>query len=43
MIDERQQIRPHIKFFVDREMCRELGADVSAAGELVVVAALSGG
>ena len=43
MIDEQQRVRPHIKFFVDRELCRELATDVSTVKEMLVVAALSGG
>lgn len=43
MIDEQQRIRPHIRFFVDGVQARDLAQPLSAAGELVIVQALSGG
>ena len=43
MVDEQDAIRPHIRFFVDRELARSLDAPLAAGAEVLVVAALSGG
>jgi molybdopterin converting factor small subunit len=43
VVDEQGAIRPHIKFFVNREMVRTLSARLGAGDEILVVAALSGG
>lgn len=43
MIDEQDQIRPHIRLFVNGGQVRELSQPLSAADELVIVQALSGG
>lgn len=43
IIDEQERIRPHIKFFVNREQARSLSHALSASDEVLVVAALSGG
>ncbi len=43
MIDEQQQMRPHIRFFLDGEQLRELSRPLRASSELIIVQALSGG
>jgi sulfur-carrier protein len=43
VVDEQDAIRPHIKFFVDRELARSLAAPLAPGAEVLVVAALSGG
>lgn len=43
VVDEQGAIRPHIKFFVNREMVRTLSVRVGTGDEILVVAALSGG
>lgn len=43
MIDEQDQIRRHIRLFVNGEQVRELSRPLHAADELVIVQALSGG
>lgn len=43
MIDEQQRIRPHIRLFVDGVQVRDLAQPLGAAGELIIVQALSGG
>lgn len=43
VVDEQGAIRPHIKFFVNRELARSLEAGLGPADEVLVVAALSGG
>jgi len=43
VIDEQDAIRPHIKFFLNREMARSLAAGVALGDEVLIVAALSGG
>ena len=43
MIDEQDQIRPHIRLFVNGEQVRDLAQPLSATDELVIVQALSGG
>jgi len=43
IIDEQGAIRPHIKIFLDGELARDLRTAIPAAGELMIVGALSGG
>jgi hypothetical protein len=43
MIDEQGGIRPHIKFFVDTTLVRDLATTVPAGATVMIVAALSGG
>ena len=43
MVDEQEQIRAHIKLFVNAELERSLHAPLAAQNEVIIVAALSGG
>jgi molybdopterin synthase sulfur carrier subunit len=43
MVDEQNAIRPHIRFFVNGEMVRDLACALSDSDELFIVQALSGG
>jgi molybdopterin converting factor small subunit len=43
MIDEQDQIRAHIKLFVNAELQRSLDFPLAARDEVIIVAALSGG
>ena len=43
MIDEQDRIRPHIRLFVNGDQVHDLAQPLSAADELVIVQALSGG
>jgi sulfur-carrier protein len=43
MIDEQDQIRAHIKLFVNAVLERSLAAPLGESDEIIVVAALSGG
>jgi sulfur-carrier protein len=43
VIDEQQNIRRHIKIFVNRHQVRRLDVTLSANDEIILVAALSGG
>ena len=43
MIDEQDQIRRHIRIFVNGAQLRDLSQPLKAADELVIVQALSGG
>ena len=43
MIDEQEQIRAHIKLFVNAELQRSLATPLKAGDDILVVAALSGG
>ena len=43
MIDEQQQIRTHIKIFVNREQVRMLASPLQKNDEVMIVCALSGG
>ena len=43
MIDEQDQIRPHIRLFVNGEQVRDLSRPLKATDEVVIVQALSGG
>ena len=43
MIDEQDQIRRHIRFFVNGGQVREVSQPLKATDEVVIVQALSGG
>ena len=43
IIDEQHAVRPHIKFFIDGVLLRDLATPIPAARELMIVGALSGG
>lgn len=43
MIDEQEQIRTHIKIFVNREQVRMLASPLQKNDEVMIVCALSGG
>ena len=43
MIDEQDQIRPHIKLFINAALERSLTAPLREPDALIIVAALSGG
>ncbi len=43
MIDEQEKIRPHIKFFVNKEQTFDLKTPLSPKDELAIVQAFSGG
>jgi len=43
IIDEQDRIRRHIRIFVNGEQARDLSKPLSAADEVVIVQALSGG
>ncbi len=43
MIDEQDQIRAHIKLFVNAELERSLQSVLTERDEVIIVAALSGG
>jgi molybdopterin converting factor small subunit len=43
IVDEQGAIRPHIRFFVNRQMVHSLAASISAEDEVLIVGALSGG
>jgi molybdopterin converting factor small subunit len=43
MIDEQDAIRPHIRFFVNREPATTIARELKPTDEVLVVAALSGG
>ncbi len=43
IIDEQDQIRRHIRLFVNGEQVRDLSRPLNAKDELVIVQALSGG
>ena len=43
MIDEQDQIRRHIRIFVNGEQVRDLAQPLNATDEVVIVQALSGG
>lgn len=43
MIDEQEQMRAHIRFFVNGEQARDLSHPLKAVDEIVIVQALSGG
>jgi molybdopterin synthase sulfur carrier subunit len=43
MIDEQDQIRTHIKIFVNREQATSLSVRLDAKDEVLIICALSGG
>lgn len=43
MVDEQDNIRQHIKIFVNRQQVRRLDAALTPNDEIILVAALSGG
>lgn len=43
MIDEQDRMRPHIRFFVNGELTRDLGQPLRSTDEVFIVQALSGG
>jgi len=43
IIDEQGAIRPHMRFFVNRDLVRTLDHPLSPNDEVLIVAALSGG
>lgn len=43
MIDEQEQMRPHIRFFVNDEQVFDLAQSLRATDRLMIVQALSGG
>ncbi|MFZ3321681.1 MAG: MoaD/ThiS family protein [Usitatibacter sp.] len=43
VVDEQDAVRPHIRFFVNRELVRSIGVALAPGDEILVVAALSGG
>jgi len=43
LVDEQGAIRPHIRLFLDANQLQALDAPLPAAGELMIVGALSGG
>ncbi len=43
IIDEQEQIRPHIKLFVSRDLARDLGQRLGPNDEVHILGALSGG
>ena len=43
MIDEQDQVRAHMRMFVNAELQRSLAAPLNARDEILIVAALSGG
>ena len=43
MVDEQDQLRRHMRFFVNGEIVKELGHPIKAGDEVGIVQALSGG
>ena len=43
MIDEQDRMRPHIRFFVNGELTRDLDQPLRETDEVFIVQALSGG
>lgn len=43
IIDEQDQVRRHIKIFVNAENVRDIGVALNANDEVIIVGALSGG
>jgi molybdopterin converting factor small subunit len=43
VVDEQDAVRPHIRFFVNRNLVRSIGVALAPTDEVLVVAALSGG
>lgn len=42
-VDEQDQIRPHVKIFVNREQIRDLATMVRPTDEIAIVQSFSGG
>lgn len=43
MIDEQDRMRPHIRFFINGELTRNLDQPLCTTDEIIIVQALSGG
>lgn len=43
MIDEQDRMRPHIRFFINGELTRDLKHPLRPTDEIIIVQALSGG
>lgn len=43
MIDEQDRMRPHIRFFINGELTRDLEQPLRTTDEIIIVQALSGG
>ncbi|MHB8914273.1 MAG: MoaD/ThiS family protein [Thiobacillus sp.] len=43
MIDEQDRMRPHIRFFINGELTRNLEQPLRTTDEVIIVQALSGG
>ena len=43
IVDEQDRLRPHVRFFVNREAVFDLGHPLQQGDELAIVQALSGG
>lgn len=43
MIDEQDRMRPHIRFFINGELTRNLEQPLHTTDEIIIVQALSGG
>ena len=43
MIDEQDRMRPHIRFFINGELTRDLEHPLRLTDEIIIVQALSGG
>ena len=43
MIDEQDQIRTHIKIFINREQAQSISVPLSRGDEVLIICALSGG
>ena len=43
MIDEQDRMRPHIRFFINGELTRNLEQPLRTTDEIIIVLALSGG
>jgi molybdopterin converting factor small subunit len=43
MIDEQDRVRPHIRFFVNQALVRELAAPLAPGDRVQILCALSGG
>lgn len=43
MIDEQDEVRPHMRIFLNKEQIDDLGAAVSERDEIHILQALSGG
>ena len=43
IVDEQGQVRPHLRFFVNGELVRDLSTSLAPSDEVQIVQALSGG